>query len=63
MAAKARFTWRSSGGAVDEAITIEPAKTEAGRTAIANMLQLYIHDFADFMSPERKGLLSDEGLY
>ena len=44
-------------------VVIEPAKGEAGRTAIANMLQLYIHDFADFMPPERKGLLSDEGLY
>jgi predicted acetyltransferase len=44
-------------------VTLESARREIGRIAIANMLQLYIHDFAAFMPPERKGLLSDEGLF
>ena len=44
-------------------VVIEPASDTRARTAIAHMLQLYIHDFADFMPPERKGLLDDDGLY
>ncbi len=44
-------------------VSIERAEGKTGRTAIANMLQLYIHDFSDFMPPERRGLLSEEGLF
>ena len=44
-------------------VSIEPAIGERAQAAIAHMLQLYIHDFADFMPPERKGLLDEDGLY
>lgn len=44
-------------------VAVEPARNDAGRLAIANMLQLYIHDFADFMPEGRRGLFSEAGLY
>ena len=44
-------------------VGIEEARTDAGRTAIGHMIQLYIHDFADFMPQGRRGLLNDEGLF
>jgi len=42
-------------------ITVERSRTDQ-REALANMAQLYIHDFTDFLRPKRIDL-GDDGLY